>query len=153
MQAMGAEKFFTSLPMNLMQFDLNSLSYAKDSKSFLIQIAQKFLTKGDLAFYVQYFLPKIHQLDLQRQKEKKMLDGSDIKAKKYETLIIQIWNLLPNFCHSNSPQLSQAFATLIGQLEPMVNNNVFGLRILALKVFSELIDYCRTTKHVDAEIK
>jgi hypothetical protein len=35
----------------------------------------------------------------------------------------------------------------------MINDNSFGLRQLALKVFSELISHCRTTSEVTAEIK
>jgi len=35
----------------------------------------------------------------------------------------------------------------------MVNKNLFGLRSLALKVFSELIQHCRTTSVVDDQIK
>lgn len=78
---------------------------------------------------------------------------SEIKSKKYEALIVQIWELLPNFCHSNSPQLSSAFAALIQYLEPMINENLWGLRQLALRSFSELIKHCRSTSEVTAEIK
>lgn len=92
-------------------------------------------------------------LEKKRQEQLATREGSQIKAKKYEALIIQIWELLPNFCHYNSPQLSSAFATLINYLEPMINQNVLGLRSLALKVFSELISHCRTTSEVTAEIK
>lgn len=67
--------------------------------------------------------------------------------------MVQIWKLLPNFCRYNSQKLSQAFASLIVYLEPMVNKNLFGLRSLALKVFSELIQHCRTTSIVDDQIK
>ena len=35
----------------------------------------------------------------------------------------------------------------------MINENSFGLRQLALRAFSELIDHCRTTPDVTAEIK
>jgi hypothetical protein len=79
--------------------------------------------------------------------------GSEIKAKKYEAVIVQIWDLLPNFCKYNSPQLSSAFATLIKYLETMINENTYGLSQLALRVFSVLIDHCRNTKEVTAEIK
>jgi len=58
---------------------------------------------GDLAFYVQYFLPMIMALDQLRQAQMNNKDGSEIKAKKYEALIVQIWELLPHFCHYNSP--------------------------------------------------
>ena len=80
-------------------------------------------------------------------------DGSEIKAKKYEALIVQIWELLPCFCHYNSPKLSSAFAALISYIEPMINQNTWGLRGVALRVFSELIGHCRSTPDVTAEIK
>ena len=67
--------------------------------------------------------------------------------------MVQIWELLPNFCRYNSPQLSSAFATLLTYIEPMINLNTLGLRTLALRVFSDLIDHCRTTRQVTAEIK
>ena len=92
-------------------------------------------------------------LDRQRQAELSTREGSQIKAKKFEALIVQIWDLLPNFCHFNSPQLSSAFATLINYLEPMINENHFGLRQLALKSYSELINHCRNTPEVTNEIK
>lgn len=53
----------------------------------------------------------------------------------------------------NSPQLSSAFATLLQHLEPMINKNTFGLRNLALKTFSELINHCRNTPVVTEQIK
>jgi hypothetical protein len=69
-----------------------------------------------------------------------------IKAKKYETLIVQIWNLLPIFCRYSSAQLASGFSSLLEFLEPMVNKDTHGLRTLALKVFSEIINHCRNTK-------
>ena len=110
------------------------------------------MLNGDLAFYVQYFLPMILELDQKRQYETNVTK-SELRAKKYETLMVQLWDLLPNFCRYNSPQLSSAFATLIAYLEPMINQNVFGLRSLALRVYSELISHCRTTSVVTPEIK
>ncbi len=84
---------------------------------------------------------------------KKNREGNEIKGKKYETLIIQLWELLPNFCHFNSPRLSSAFAALIQHLEPMVNKNLMGLRPLALKVFSELIQHCKKENPAIVEVK
>ena len=72
-------------------------------------------------------------------------DYSDIKAKKYETLIVQIWELLPIFMRYNSPQLSSAFGSLLGNMEVMINKNEFGLRTLALKSFTEIINHCKRT--------
>ena len=76
-----------------------------------------------------------------------------MKAKKYETLIFQLWELLPIFCRYNSPQLSGAVASLLPFLEPMVNRNDYGLRSVALRSFSELINHCRNTPVVTEEIK
>ena len=145
--------FFTVLPINIADYDLNSLSFSQDSKSFLIPIIKKYLENGDLAFFVQYFIPIIKHLDLLMAQNRKQGGGSEIKAKKYETMIVQLWEILPNFCRFNSPKLSSAFATLIQFLEPMVNKNLLGLRSLALRVYSELIDHCRTTSVVTNEIK
>ena len=36
MQVMGPAAFFKHLPMRLLDFDLNSLSYAQDSRSYLL---------------------------------------------------------------------------------------------------------------------
>lgn len=66
MTVMGAEKFFQTIPLRLMDFDLNSLSYAQDSRSYLLPIMKTNLTKGDLAFYLQYFVPEINNLEQMR---------------------------------------------------------------------------------------
>ena len=42
-------------------------------------------------------------LDQERQRQMQGKDSSEIRAKKYEALIVQIWELLPSFCHYNSP--------------------------------------------------
>jgi len=42
---------------------------------------------------------------------------------------------------------------LLGYLEPMVNRNILGLRCLALKAFSELINHCRNTAVVTEQVK
>lgn len=76
-----------------------------------------------------------------------------MKAKKHETLIIQIWEILPIFCRYNSPKLAEAVSSLLGYLEPMVNKNTMGLRTLALRSFSELINHCRNTAVVTEQIK
>jgi hypothetical protein len=42
---------------------------------------------------------------------------------------------------------------LLTPLDQMVNKNYLGLRLIALKSLSELIDHCKTTKVVDEPIK
>lgn len=81
------QKFFSALPLQLLEFDLNSLTYAQDSRSYLIPVIKQFLPNGDLAFYVQYFLPMILALDQKRNYELNV-NRSELKAKKYETLMV-----------------------------------------------------------------
>lgn len=66
MQVMGPERFFENLPLRLLDFDLNSLTYAQDSRSYLLHIARQKLKRGDLVFFVEKMIPLIKQLDEQR---------------------------------------------------------------------------------------
>jgi len=87
MARMGGQRFFQLLPLRLIEFDLNSLSYAQDSRSWLIQLVPQYLKKDNtLLFFVQYFLPMILQLDKMRELEQQV-SGSPIKIKKFETLL------------------------------------------------------------------
>ena len=68
-----------------------------------------------------------------------------MKAKKYETLIVQIWETFPIFCRFNSEKLTEAVVSLLKLIEPMVNENFLNLRNIALRALSELINHCRNT--------
>ena len=154
MAKMGARKFFAILPLRLVDFDFFSLTYAQDSRSWMLPLIENNLKiDANLDYYVEYFMPMVLQLDKLRELEQKAQKGSDIKVKKYETLLVQIWQLLPQFCSSNSPHMSDCFAEVLKYLEPILNKNLFGLRTTALKTFSALIEHCRSTKNVDEEIK
>jgi len=63
--ALGCDKFFKTLPLRLTEFDMNSLTYAQDSRSFLLQVVSSNLKPGraDIAFFVEYFMPLIKHLD------------------------------------------------------------------------------------------
>ena len=106
MGKMGGRKFFKVLPLKLIEFDLNSLTYGQDSRSWMLTIIEKHLKiDANLDFYLEYFLPLILQLDKCRDLESKARQGSQVKVRKYETLLVQIWGLLPKFCQSNSPNM------------------------------------------------
>jgi hypothetical protein len=49
---MGAEKFFSALPLKLLEEDMNSLTFAQDSRSYLISIVKEYITNGDLAYFI-----------------------------------------------------------------------------------------------------
>lgn len=109
-------------------------------------------TDKTMLFFVQYFMPMIMQLEQMRELEKKS-KGSEIKVKKYETLLVQLWELFPHFCNSNSEKMSECFREVLKYLETIMNKNVLGLRAIALKSLSNLISHCRNTSVVDDEIK
>ena len=60
---MGPAKFFAQLPLQLCTHDLTSLSYAQDSRSYLLQIARQKLKRADIAFFVEYFVPQVLELE------------------------------------------------------------------------------------------
>jgi len=49
--------------------------------------------------------------------------------------------------------MSDCFASVLKYLEPILNKDLLGLRAVALKTFSTLINHCRHTTNVDEEIK
>jgi hypothetical protein len=53
---MGAQKFFQALPLKLLEHDLTSLTFAQDSRSYLLPLMNHHLSQagqgGDLAFFV-----------------------------------------------------------------------------------------------------
>jgi len=87
MKRLGGPRFFNVLPLRLTEFDLSSLSYAQDSRSWLLTLVSQNMNEGaNLDFFVQYFLPQLLKLDKMRDLESKQR-GSEIKIKKYSTLI------------------------------------------------------------------
>jgi hypothetical protein len=57
LSVMGPERFFLALPLKLCEYDMNSLTFAQDSRSYLLTIMQSKLEKADIVFFVQNFLP------------------------------------------------------------------------------------------------
>ena len=72
MKRLGGKKFFSIVPLEIVQHDLNSMTYSQDSKSWCLTLIGSNLTKdANLDFYVEYFLPIILQLDKMRELESK----------------------------------------------------------------------------------
>ena len=58
MAKMGAKKFFSVLPLRLIDYDFFSLTYAQDSRSWMLPlIEQNLKIDANLDFFVQYFMP------------------------------------------------------------------------------------------------
>jgi|TARA_B110001450_G_C17407864_1_gene394488 hypothetical protein len=68
MAKMGGRKFFSVLPLQLVDFDFFSLSYAQDSRSWVLPLIEKnLLIDANLDFFVEYFMPMILQLNKLRE--------------------------------------------------------------------------------------
>lgn len=107
LMTMGCDAFFKTLPLDPVGHDMNSLTYAQDSKSFLMPILKRHLKKGDLEFFVNYFIPIIKDLEAKiKEYAVQNIHGNALKAQKYKVIVIQIWELLPAFCRYNSPKLT-----------------------------------------------
>jgi hypothetical protein len=60
MNTMGPENFFRALPLKLEEFSLDSLTYAQDSRSYLLPIVKRHLKRGDLTFFMTYLVPTVN---------------------------------------------------------------------------------------------
>ena len=83
-------------------------------------VAKAEASDANLETYITRFLPLIMKLDKMRDLEVKSRMGSAIKVKKYETLISQVWSLIPSFCCQSSPKMHECVVQLLKFMEPMI---------------------------------
>jgi len=58
-----SEAFFQTVPLEILAYDMNSMSYANDSKSYLLPILKRHLKKDSLMFFTSCYLPLLTNLD------------------------------------------------------------------------------------------
>lgn len=75
-----------------------------------------------------------------------------VKQKKYESMIQQIWEILPCFIE-NEKDLGGEVGKILPSLEKMIKTNQFEARIHALKSFNGLIAYCKNSNKDIESIK
>lgn len=149
-----SEKFFSTLPMKLLDFDMNSESYSLDSRSYLIPVVHKYSKNESLHFFVDNFIPLIDLLTKtknQLQKDKQLM-----KYKKYETLICQIWEIMPNYCgHIASFNFTDTtyLSTILSKLDKIIEKNLYTARTTALKNLIALIDFFKSAPKENLKIK
>lgn len=78
--------------------DLNSQSFSFESGSYAIPIVRDFAEKEPLNYFNEHFYPLIK--DLETAWDNAM--DSPVKQKKYESLIFQIWEILPKFMENQT---------------------------------------------------
>jgi len=47
---------------------------------------------------------------------------------KYQTLIVQMWDLCPRFCSYNCPNMRDSLIEVVKYIEPILNKDVLGMR-------------------------
>uniref|UniRef100_A0A7S3N6U0 RRP12 HEAT domain-containing protein n=1 Tax=Euplotes harpa TaxID=151035 RepID=A0A7S3N6U0_9SPIT len=136
--------------MKLLDFDLNSESYSFDSKSYLLPVIKKHAEKENFTFFLENFMPLIDELILAK---KELKSGKQfIKEKKYETLILQIWEVFPNYCH-NYESDNKMLQKLLTRLDTVIKNNLYSARVVALKNYCAMIDYFKSVPKENLIVK
>jgi hypothetical protein len=149
-----SERFFSTLPMKLLDFDMNSESYSLESRSYLIPVVQKYSKNESLHFFVDNFVPLIELLTKtknQLQKEKQLM-----KYKKYETLICQIWEIMPNYLQQiSSFNFSDTayLSNILAKLDKIIEKNLYTARTTALKNLISLIGFLKSAPKENLKVK
>jgi hypothetical protein len=149
-----SEIFFQSLPMKLLDHDMNSESYSLDSRSYMIPVIQKYVRAEPLNFYIDNFLPLIELLS--KAKKGLQKDNQFIKFKKYETLILQIWEIFPSYIgdiksynYTDTVYLQHMFK----KWDKIIEKNLFNGRSIILKNICVLIDFYKSAPKENLNIK
>ncbi|KAF0473725.1 putative nucleolar protein [Gigaspora margarita] len=112
---MGPQAFLNVLPLNLETPDDNQ----NIGRAWLLPLLEDYITNTELDYFIREFVPlseRLSQKSLHFQNQSRM-----IEAKIYETLVQQLWALLPGFCDLPL-DLPHAFTNVIAE---MFNNMMY----------------------------
>lgn len=152
MTEFGCQIFFgqSDLKIQLLDYDLTSTSFSMESRSYLLTVIKDHVKNEPMHFYVENFLPLILELSKAQKIVKK--DQEFIKHKKYETLIYQIYDILPNFC-SNAEKFGECLPKIVPKLDKIIQNNTYQARPVALRALCEMIDFAKNSPKTNPDIK
>jgi len=101
-KAMGPEMVLTQRPLNIIRDD----GECQFPNAWLLPVLKEHIQNTELGYFIRHFLPMAVQV---RQKALAHREAKqDLEAKVFETLLAQIWSLLPGFC-SNPVDLVESF--------------------------------------------
>ncbi|CAG8752612.1 12024_t:CDS:1, partial [Cetraspora pellucida] len=113
---MGPQAFLNILPLNLENPDNNK----NIGRAWLLPLLKDHIVNTELNYFVRELVPlseRLAQTSLQFQNQNRM-----IEAKVYETLVQQLWALLPGFCdlpldlpHAFTSVTAELFSNIIYQ--------------------------------------
>merc|ERR1711962_126480 len=139
-KAMGPEIVLTQRPLNIIRDD----EVCQFPNAWLLPVIKDHIQSTELGFFISHFLPMAAQV---RQKAFAYREAKqDLEAKVFETLLSQIWSLLPGFCSNpvdlveSFPKIAKILGTALRDTESLRQVVLLALRTLISKtdVESEL---------------
>eukprot|EP00929_Paragymnodinium_shiwhaense_P100288 TRINITY_DN6250_c0_g1_i1.p1 TRINITY_DN6250_c0_g1~~TRINITY_DN6250_c0_g1_i1.p1 ORF type:complete len:1362 (-),score=479.40 TRINITY_DN6250_c0_g1_i1:136-4221(-) len=93
--AFGPEHVLTVAKLELLEHSLGDAAYEQKSRSWLLLVLKDSVKQTKLATFCSEFLPLAGNL---KARASQVELSSQLAAKKYMTLVEQVWALLPGFC-------------------------------------------------------
>eukprot|EP01114_Cavostelium_apophysatum_P014421 TRINITY_DN3742_c0_g1_i8.p1 TRINITY_DN3742_c0_g1~~TRINITY_DN3742_c0_g1_i8.p1 ORF type:complete len:1306 (+),score=473.82 TRINITY_DN3742_c0_g1_i8:83-4000(+) len=120
--AIGPEKYFQAVPLNLFGEDKTS-----PTRGYLLPLFKKWIVNTRLEYFVRYFLPLAAQL---KEKAALVLKAErPVEAKNLSIVYHHVWDLLPAFCRHPTdipkafPMLAKTLGTALTD-EPSLRNTI-----------------------------
>lgn len=93
--ALGPDALLSVAELQLLQHPLNDPGYEQLSRSWLLLVLRESCKRTSLALFASSFLPLASML---KNRATEVEASSAVNAKKYRTLLEQVWAVLPAFC-------------------------------------------------------
>lgn len=130
-KSLGPEFILNERPLNLVSEE----KVGQFPNAWLLPVMKDHIEATSLQYFISHFLPMAAQI---RQKAMKCREiNQDLEAKVLETLLSQIWSLLPGFC-TNPVDLKEAFPNIAKILGTAMNDRK-DLRAFVLQALRTLI--------------
>ena len=125
LNTLGAEQFFSVLPMQLC-LDLTNPDYMVQSRSWLLPIVAEYMDKGDFGYFLRELFPAY--LDLDARRETAENSHLSFLTTRFQVLETQIWLCFPRFCllsrSSSVSSHSQLFKDMLPQLAKYLSSDL-----------------------------
>jgi len=132
-KSMGPETVLRERPLNIIRDD----AVCQFPTAWLLPVLKDHIENTELKYFVTHFLPMAAQV---RQKALAYRESKqDLEAKVFETLLAQIWALLPGFCSNpvdlkeSFPKIAKILGTALKDTQNLRQVVLLGLRTLITK--------------------
>ncbi|KAI8813413.1 NUC173 domain-containing protein [Cladochytrium replicatum] len=122
LQSLGLETFFLIAPLNI-ENEFPGLP----RRPYLLTLASKALERPVSGFYSQHSLRYFADATLDvlarrmyTRSVEAMTSGKQVEAKLFETLLVQVWDLLPKMCATVPRDVADSFDSLCKVIKPLL---------------------------------